>query len=87
MPMSLAQANAVLAMVRQARGELGPDERATLSELVGGVQWFDDHGLPILSELSDATFGLTTGRDKQQKYKSFFEFFTELGKDAGGRRV
>ena len=48
--MSQAQSNAVLAMARAAGPQLGAEDRATLSELVGAVQWFDDHGLAILRE-------------------------------------
>ena len=75
--MSQAQSNAVLAMVRAAGPQLGAEDRATLSELVGAVQWFDDHGLAILRELTDVNVVSAVRREKQQQYLSFIEFFTE----------
>ena len=51
--MSQAQSTAILAMVREAGAQLSADDRATLSEIVGNVQWFDDHGLAILRELTE----------------------------------
>ena len=75
--MSQAQSNAVLAMVRESGAQLSADDRAVLSELVGGVQWFDDHGIAILRELTDVNFASASQREKQQVYLSFVEFFTE----------